>query len=295
MAIDTKEILKKVRRIEIRTRRLVNDLFSGEYHSSFKGQGMEFDEVREYLPGDDVRQIDWNVTARYGTPFIKKFAEERELTVIILMDISGSKAFGTAGYYKSELAAELTALLAFAAIKNNDKVGMIAFSDRIEKFIPPAKGRHNVLRLIREVLYFQPEGGGTDIAGAIEYFNRVIKKRAVMFLISDFIAKDFRKPLLIARRKHDTIAINVTDPREMSMPNVGLLYTEDAETGRRLWLDTGSEVVRKAYAGAARVRQQELVELFKKLNVDHVVLSTASDYIDPLAKFFRLRDMKRGR
>ncbi len=293
MALDTREILKKVRRIEIRTRRIVDELISGEYHSSFKGQGMEFDEVREYQPGDDVRQIDWNVTARYGTPFIKKFAEERELTVIILMDSSGSKQFGTADYYKSELAAELTALLAFAAIKNNDKVGMISFSDRIEKFIPPKKGRRNVLRLIREVLYTKPEGTGTDIAGAIEYFNRVIKRRAVLFIISDFIGDDFRKPLLVAKRKHDTIAINITDPRELEIPKAGLLLLKDSETGETMWVDTASAGIQVRYAEAARRRQQNIADMFKHLNVDFVSLSTAGSYIEALTRFFKLRKLKR--
>jgi uncharacterized protein (DUF58 family) len=293
VAIDTREILKKVRRIEIRTRRIVDELISGEYHSSFKGQGMEFDEVREYMPGDDVRRIDWNVTARYGTPFIKKFAEERELTVIILMDVSGSKRFGTVDYYKSELAAELTALLAFAAIKNNDKVGMISFSDQIEQFIPPKKGRRNVLRLIREVLYFEPKGRGTDIAAALEYFNRVIKRRAVLFVISDFIGPDFRKPLMIASRRHDTIAINITDPREMRLPESGLMFIEDAETGQRMWMDTSSSATRRAFEDNARTRQGSLSELFRQLKVDSVSLSTEGSYIEALTRFFKLRELKR--
>lgn len=293
MVLDTREILKKVRRIEIRTKRLVDDIISGEYHSSFKGQGMEFDEVREYLPGDDTRLIDWNVTARYGTPFIKKFAEERELTVIILMDASGSKRFGTADYFKSELAAELTALLAFAAIKNNDKVGMISFSDRIEKFIPPKKGRRNVLRLVREVLYFRPEGNGTDINGALEYFNRVIKRRAVLFVISDFIDDDFRKPLMIANQRHDVVAINLTDPRELSMSESGLLLLEDAETGERVWVDSSDRHFRESYERRAQQRQIEMAEMFKHLNVDYVSLSTAGSYIDALTKFFKMRELKR--
>ncbi|MFH1892860.1 MAG: DUF58 domain-containing protein [Candidatus Zixiibacteriota bacterium] len=293
MAIDTGEILKKVRRIEIRTRRIVNDLISGEYHSSFKGQGMEFDEVREYMPGDDVRRIDWNVTARYGTPFIKKFAEERELTVIILMDVSGSKRFGTVDYYKSELAAELTALLAFAAIKNNDKVGMISFSDRIEKFIPPKKGRRNVLRLIREVLYSEPQSRGTDIGAALEYFNRVIKRRAVLFVISDFIGDDFRKPLMIASRKHDAIAINITDPRELRMPESGLMFLEDAETGKRMWVDTSSSATRRAFAEDARIRQESVAALFRQHKIDYVSLSTEGSYIEALTRFFKLRELKR--
>lgn len=293
MPIDTREILRKVRHIEIRTKRLVEDLISGEYHSSFKGQGMEFDEVREYQPGDDVRQIDWNVTARYGTPFIKKFAEERELTVIILMDASGSTQFGTADYLKSELAAELTALLAFAAIKNNDKVGMISFTDRIEKFIPPNKGRRNVLRLIREVLYFEPEGTGTDIASALEYFNQVTKRRAVLFIISDFIDSNFRKQLLIARRRHDIVAINVSDPREMEFSESGLILLEGAETGESVWVDTHDKSFRRAYEKMAREREEEVAEMFRQLNIDYVSLATEGSYLDALTKFFKLRELKR--
>jgi uncharacterized protein (DUF58 family) len=293
VVLDTKEVLKKVRRIEIRTKRIVDELISGEYHSSFKGQGMEFDEVREYQPGDDVRQIDWNVTARYGTPFIKKFAEERELTVIILMDASGSKRFGSADYFKSELAAELTALLAFAAIKNNDKVGMLSFSDRIEKFIPPNKGRQNVLRLIREVLYFEPEGTGTDIAGALEYVNKVIKRRAVLFLISDFIDDDFWKPLLIARRRHDTIAINITDPREISMPNAGLVLMKDSESGETMWVDTSSQGFRWRYEEVAARRQREIADMFRQLQIDYIALSTAGSYMESLTRFFKLRELRR--
>lgn len=293
MPIDTREILKKVRRIEIRTKRLVDDIVSGEYHSSFKGQGMEFDEVREYLPGDDVRQIDWNVTARYGTPFVKKFAEERELTVIILMDISGSKSFGTADYLKSELAAELTALLAFSAIKNNDKVGMISFTDQIERFIPPKKGRRNVLRLVREVLYYEPIGRGTDIKGALEYFNRVIKKRAVLFIISDFIGDDFRKPLMVANQKHDVIAMSIADPRELTISESGLMLLEDAESGNRMWVDTSSKRFRQLYEENASKQRKEIADIFRHLNVDHVALSTAGSYIESLTKFFRMRELKR--
>jgi len=293
LAIDTADIIRKVKRIEIRTRRIVDELISGEYHSSFKGQGMEFDEVREYQPGDDVRQIDWNVTARYGTPFIKKFAEERELTVIILMDVSGSQHFGSDDYFKSELAAELTALLAFAAITNNDKVGMISFSDRIEQFIPPNKGRRNVLRLIREILYFQPKGTGTDIAGALEYFNQVQKRRAVVFLISDFIGQDFMKPLMVAKRKHDVIAINITDPRELTVPDVGLVLMEGAETGQSVWVDTRSKSFRRSYEKRAQERMEELEEMFKQRQVDYISLATSGSYMDALTRFFRLRELKR--
>jgi len=223
MPVVPSEILKKVRLIEIRTRRLVNDLFSGEYHSIFKGRGMEFDEVREYQVGDDVRQLDWNVTARTGTPHIKKFTEERELSVVLLIDASGSQHFGTGRGLKSELAAELTALLALAAIKNNDKVSMIIFTDKIEKFVPPNKGRRHVLRLIREALYFRPQSTGTDIARALEYFLNVIKRRSVVFLISDFQAFGFEREMILASRKHDLVAMRLVDPREKEIPDCGLV------------------------------------------------------------------------
>ena len=223
-----REILKKVRRIEIRTKRLVNDLFSGEYHSTFKGQGMEFEEVREYCPGDDIRLIDWNVTARTGMPYVKKFKEERELTVILLVDASSSGRFGTYEKYKEELAAELCALLAFSAIKNNDKVGLIIFTDTIEKYIPPQKGKPHVLRLIREILYFTPEHTKTDIAGALEFFTKVTKRKSVVFLISDFLSDNYQTPLRIAKRKHDIIAVKITDPRELNFGDYGLMELEDS-------------------------------------------------------------------
>ncbi|MCP4679733.1 MAG: DUF58 domain-containing protein, partial [Deltaproteobacteria bacterium] len=215
-----REILKKIRHIEIHTKRLVNDLFSGEYHSTFKGQGMEFEEVRQYQPGDDIRLIDWNVTARTGFPHIKKFREERELSVVLMVDASSSGRFGTRERFKSETAAELCALLAFSAIKNNDKVGLIIFTDQIEKFVPPQKGRSHVLRLIREILYFEPAGTGTDVAGALEYFNKVIKRKSVVFVISDFLSDDYLKPLQISNNKHDVVAMKVSDPREATFENV---------------------------------------------------------------------------
>ena len=278
--------------IEIRTRRLVNDLFSGEYHSIFKGRGMEFDEVREYQIGDDVRQIDWNVTARTGVPFIKKFTEERELSVVFLIDASGSQNFGTGDFLKSELAAELTALLSLAAIKNNDKVGLIIFTDKIEKFIPPAKGRQHVLRMIREVLYFKPESRGTDVSYALEYFMNVIKRRSVVFLISDFYAGDFEREILLAGKKHDLIALRLTDPREMEIPTTGLVYLEDAETGRMMWLDTHDAAFQREFKAS---RQEELLrveKMFRQNNVDFIDLDTSKSYIDPLIKFFKMREKR---
>jgi uncharacterized protein (DUF58 family) len=292
MAVVPSEIIKKVRMIEIRTRRLVNDLFSGEYHSIFKGRGMEFDEVREYQVGDDVRQIDWNVTARTGTPFIKKFTEERELSVVFLIDASGSQHFGSGRLLKSELAAELTALLSLAAIKNNDKVGMIIFTDKIEKFVPPNKGRKHVLRLIREVLYFEPEGKQTNISSALKYFLNVIKRRSVVFLISDFYSSGFERELLLAGRKHDLVAIRLTDPREMEIPPVGLVYMEDAESGRPLWLDTHDPEFRRKFTENREEELKQIERMFKQNNVDFIDLDTSASYIEPLIKFFKMREKR---
>jgi len=277
-----KEILKKIRRIEIRTRRLVNDLFSGEYHSTFKGQGMEFEEVRQYQPGDDIRLIDWNVTARTGYPYIKKFREERELSVVLVVDASSSGQFGTHQRFKSETAAELCALLAFSAIKNNDKVGLIIFTDRIEKFVPPQKGRGHVLRIIREILFFQPEGVGTDVAGALEYFNRVIKRRSVVFLVSDYLCENYQRPLQIANRKHDIIAMKITDPRETVFEDIGLIELEDAETGEILLVDTGSKRFRREFAARADEDTRELKRSLQRINVDFINIRTDEQYINPL-------------
>ena len=287
-----KEVLKKIRRIEIRTKKLVNDLFSGEYHSTFKGQGMEFEEVRQYEPGDDIRLIDWNVTARTGYPHIKKFREERELSVVLLVDASSSGQFGTKDRFKNETSAELAALLAFSAIKNNDKVGLIIFTDTIEKFVPPQKGRAHVLRLIREILYFKPTGRGTDIAGALEYFNRVIKRRSVVFLISDFLAEGFYKPLQIANNKHDIIAMKITDPRETSFDNVGLIELEDTETGEVLMVDTGSKAFRREFAARAEEDTLNLKKGFQLINLDFINIRTDQSYIVPLINFFRMRERR---
>ncbi len=286
------EVLRKIRRIEIRTKKLVNDLFSGEYHSTFKGQGMEFEEVRQYEPGDDIRLIDWNVTARTGYPHIKKFKEERELSVVLLFDASSSGRFGTRERFKSEIAAELSALLAFSAIKNNDKVGMIIFTDRIEMFIPPKKGRVHVLRLIREILYFRPEGTGTDISSALEYFNKVIKRKSVVFLVSDFLSEGFYQALRIANNKHDVIAVKITDPRETGFDNVGLIELEDAETGEVLMVDTGSREFRREFAARADEDVSTLARGFQLIDLDFINIRTDQSYIVPLINFFKKRERR---
>jgi len=287
-----KEVLKRVRRIEIRTKKLVNDLFSGEYHSTFKGQGMEFEEVRQYEPGDEIRMIDWNVTARTGYPHIKKFKEERELSVVLLVDASSSGRFGTHERFKNELAAELSALLAFSAIKNNDKVGLIIFTDRIEKFVPPKKGRAHVLRLIRELLYFQPEGVGTDISAALEYLNKVIKRKSVVFLVSDFLSEGFYKALQIANNKHDCIAVKISDPRELAFDNVGLLELEDAETGGVFMVDTSSQAFRQEFAARAAEDTMSLQHGFRLINLDFIDIRTDQSYVKPLVNFFKARERR---
>lgn len=293
MSMIPKETLKKVRRIEIRTKRLVNDLFSGEYHSTFKGQGMEFEEVREYMPGDDIRLIDWNVTARTGFPHVKKFREERELSVVLLVDASSSGRFGTHERFKSETAAELCALLAFSAIKNNDKVGLIIFTDTIEKFVPPQKGRGHVLRLIREILAFQPQGIGTNIAGALEYLSRVIKRKSVVFLVSDFLSNGYQKPLRIANNKHDIIAMKITDPRESEFEDVGLLELEDVETGEVFMVDTGSKEFRKEFVARAIEDLTNLTRDFRLINMDFINIRTDRSYIVPLINFFKMRERRK--
>ena len=284
-----KEVIRKIRRIEIRTKRLVNDVFSGEYHSIFKGRGMEFMEVREYQPGDDIRIIDWNVTARYGYPFVKKFKEERELTVLFLVDASSSGQFGTKDRLKEEIAAELCSVLAYSATKNNDKVGMVIFTDKIEKYVPPKKGRYHVLRLIREVLYFKPESKGTDINLALEFLGRVIKRRAIVFLVSDFLSGDFEKLLRIANKRHDVIAIRVTDPRELELPDVGFLELEDAETGEQILIDTADPAVRKSFSDSAFRDRSILDRTFRSMDLDNVQILTDKPYIEPMMGFFRLR------
>ncbi|HEX2897116.1 MAG TPA: DUF58 domain-containing protein [candidate division Zixibacteria bacterium] len=287
-----KELLSKIRKIEIRTKKLVNELFSGEYHSTFKGQGMEFEEVRQYEPGDDVRLIDWNVTARMGYPFIKKFREERELSVVLLIDASSSGRFGTRERFKNDTAAELSAVLAFSAIKNNDKVGLIIFTDQIEKFVPPKKGRAHVLRIIREILYFQPKGKGTNIAGALEYFNNVIRRKSVVFLISDFLSQGFNKPLQIANNKHDIVAVKITDPRETKFEDVGLIELEDTETGEIVFIDTASAEFRKEFAARAEEDVTGLKKSLRMINLDFINIRTDQSYIEPLVSFFRMREKR---
>jgi uncharacterized protein (DUF58 family) len=271
---------------------MVTDIFAGHYHSVFKGQGMEFEEVREYQPGDDIRSIDWNVTARTGHPFIKKFMEERELTIMLLLDMSASSFFGTANALKSRLAAELCSLLAMSAIKNNDRVGLIAFTDRIEKFVPPRKGLTHVLRIIREALYFKPEGKGTDIPGALEYLNKTATRRAVSFILSDFYAKNYKHPLAIANRRHDIIALSITDPRELELPDIGIIDLEDAESGKTFTIDTSSESVRRKYKANALRMTRERENIFRSVNVDHIDIRTDVPYTKELYRFFRMRERR---
>jgi uncharacterized protein (DUF58 family) len=284
-----KEILKKVRRLEITTRGMVNDVFSGEYHSVFKGRGMEFSEVREYQVGDDIRTIDWNVTARYGHPYVKIFEEERELTVILMVDASSSGEFGTFERMKGEIAVEICALLAFSAIKNNDKVGLIIFTDKVEKFVPPRKGKSHVLRVLRELLYFKPEDKMTDISAALDYFNRVIRRRSVVFLVSDFISKNYERALRIANKKHDIVAIHIVDPREMELPNIGYVELEDAETGEQILLDTTDKEVRHLFAQKTSQAMIQRDKMFKSMNVDSIAIHTDESYFEPLIRFFRMR------
>ncbi|TSA35599.1 MAG: DUF58 domain-containing protein [Verrucomicrobiaceae bacterium] len=289
---DPKEILKKIRRLELRTRRLVNAGFAGQYHSVFKGRGMNFEEVREYAAGDEIRSIDWNVTARMNTPYVKKFTEERELTVMLVVDLSASGTFGSVELSKRELAAEVASILAFSAINNNDKVGLLLFSDDVELFIPPKKGRLHTLRLIREMLYFEPKGRGTNLAGALDYLNRVTSRRAVVFLISDFIAPDFEKSLTVSSRRHDVVAMPVSDPGESSLPDVGIITLEDAETGEQIDINTGSRAVRQGLKDLEEKRRKGLERLLRSRRIDIVRLTTNEDYLLPLRAFFEQRERR---
>jgi uncharacterized protein (DUF58 family) len=294
MTRDPKEILKKIRRIELRTRRLVNSTFAGQYHSVFKGRGMNFEEVREYAPGDEIRSIDWNVTARMNAPYIKKYTEERELTVMLLVDVSASGIFGSVELSKRELAAEVASILAFSAINNNDKVGLILFTDRIELFIPPKKGRLHTLRLIREMLYFEPGGRGTDLAGALDYLNLVVSRRSVVFMVSDFLAPDFTKALTVTSKRHDLVAMPVIDKGESELPNVGIVTLEDAETGEQIDVNTSSKAVRRALREINEDRLADLEYLFRSRRVDIVRLTTTEDYLIPLRNFFKLRERRQA-
>jgi len=287
-----KELAKKIRYIQIYTSKKVNNVFAGEYESAFKGHGMEFEDVREYQPGDEIRSIDWNVTARMGHPFIKRFTEERELTVMFLIDLSASGTFGSIEKSKNEISAELCALLSFSAIKNNDKVGLIVFTDTVELFIPPKKGLTHVLRLIRELLYFKPRKTKTNIQEGLAYLNRVLRKKAVVFLVSDFLESDFEKQMRVAAKRHDLIAVSITDPREAVMPNVGLLELEDAETGEIVVIDTGSTAVRKQYEHHGLQRADELKRLFYTMGVDQIPIRTDKDYVSALMRFFIAREKK---
>ncbi|MGA2221206.1 MAG: DUF58 domain-containing protein [Verrucomicrobiia bacterium] len=290
-----REILKKVRQIEIRTNREVTDVLGGQYHSVFKGRGMEFEEVREYLPGDEVRSIDWNVTARFGHPFVKKFKEERELTVMLVVDVSASGQFGSVRQTKNELAAELAAVLAFSAIRNNDKVGLIMFTDEIELYVPPKKGRRHVLRVVREILAFQPKGLGTNLELALDYLNHVQSHRAVTFVLSDFQVSDegvVLKKLRVASKRHDVVALNLRDPREEELPAVGLVELRDAETGERTLVDTLDPAVRETFAATARAGLEALRRLLRSASVDQVEIRTDADYMLPLIKFFRMRERR---
>lgn len=292
----TADLMARIRQIELRTRRLVSDQFAGDYHSVFKGAGMEFDEVRPYQPGDDVRAIDWNVTARMNQPFIKRYVEARELTVMLVVDASASGDFGSAARFKRELAAELAAVLAFAATSNNDRVGLIVFTDQIELHIPPRRGRRHILRIVRELLAFQPQGRGTDIAHALDTLNRMYEKRSIVFLVSDFQAspESYRKALFMTNRRHDTIAVDLHDPMERSIANVGLLALEDAETGRLLWVDTADRDWRAAFSEGVAAHEAAKQSVLRRTGVDRIVLNTREDYVLPLTRFFETR-VRRGR
>jgi uncharacterized protein (DUF58 family) len=293
MAKDTKDLLKKVRKIEIKTRGLSNHLFSGEYHSAFKGRGMAFSEVREYQIGDEIRTIDWNVTARFNAPYVKVFEEERELTVMVLMDVSGSENFGTQNQQKQDLATELCAVLAFSAIQNNDKVGIIFFSDKIEKFIPPKKGRSHILMIIRELIAFQPENKGTNVAEALKYFTSVVKKKCTAFVISDFITSEFENELKIANKKHDIIALKLYDKHEEEFPNLGLIPVKDEESGHIMWVNTGDKAVRDAFKWDAVKRNAALQDTFKRSGVDYTSIGTHESYVKPLMTLFKKREGRR--
>lgn len=288
----TKDLLKKVRLIELKTRGLSEHIFSGEYHSAFKGRGMTFSEVREYTPGDEVRTIDWNVTARFGHPFVKVFEEERELTVMLVADVSGSGDFGTAHQLKRELITEACATIAFSAIKNNDKVGLILFSDKVERFIPPKKGRSHILRLVRELLEFRPQSKGTDISEALRYLNSVIKKRSIAFLLSDMMDEHYEPALKIANRRHDLVVLRTTDPRESELPNVGMVQFMDPESGLSRWADTGSRSVRNAFRAAALKHQNRTRDILRRSGVDHATISTLDGYVRPLMHLLKNRDVR---
>jgi len=286
------EILKKIRALEIKTKGLVQTMFAGDYHSVFKGRGMNFEDVREYQPGDEIRAIDWNVTARLGTAFVKKFTEERELTVVLVVDVSASGNFGSVSQSKRELAAEVACVLAFSAIRNNDKVGLLLFSDRVELFIPPKKGRSHTLRIIREILFFEPAGRGTAPALALDYLNNVVTRRAVVFFISDFQTSDFSRELSVSGRRHDFIALHIQDQREEALPNVGIITLEDAETGEQIEINTGDRTTRARFSAQAETRRAELNRTLRRNNIDAISLRTGENYLPALRSFFKQRERR---
>jgi uncharacterized protein (DUF58 family) len=290
--METSDILKKVRKIEIKTRGLSHAVFSGHYHSAFKGKGMAFSEVREYQYGDDIRSIDWNVTARFNHPYVKIFDEERELTVMLVIDVSGSNEFGTRKQLKEELITEIAAVLAFSAIQNNDKVGVVFFSDRVEKFIPPKKGKSHILRIIRELIDFQPQSQKTDISEGLRFLTNAIKKRCITFVISDFIDKDFEQALRIASRKHDIVAVRTFDQRETELPRVGMVKVLNKETGRTMWIDTNDPGLRSNFRTHWSRHEQYIAQLFKRLGIDSATIPTGEDYVKPLVNLFKVRESR---
>jgi uncharacterized protein (DUF58 family) len=291
--METADLIKKVRKIEIKSKGLSNQIFSGEYHSAFKGRGMAFSEVREYQPGDEIRLIDWNVTARFNTPFVKVFQEERELSVMLVVDASDSQNFGSQSQLKKELITELCAVVAFSASKNNDKIGIIFFSDKVEKYIPPKKGKSHVLRIIRELIEFTPENKGTDVGVALKFLTNVIKKKSITFVLSDFVSQPFDEALKIAAKKHDLVAVKISDRREQELPNVGLVKFLNGETGDYNWIDTSSKRVREAYRKQMFIRDKTIDAMFSKSSVDMIQLETGKNYIIPLINFFKKREGRR--
>jgi uncharacterized protein (DUF58 family) len=286
------EILKKIRALEIKTKGLVQTIFAGDYHSVFKGRGMNFEDVREYQPGDEIRAIDWNVTARLGTAFVKQFTEERELTVVLVVDVSASGNFGSVSQSKRELAAEVACLLAFSAIRNNDKVGLLLFSDRVELFIPPKKGRSHTLRIIREILFFEPAGRGTSPALALDYLNKVVVRRAVVFFVSDFQTSDFSRELAVSGRRHDFIAVHIQDQREEHLPNIGIITLEDAETGEQIEINTGDRTTRARFSALAETQRAELNRTLRRNHIDAISLRTGENYLPALRSFFKQRERR---
>jgi uncharacterized protein (DUF58 family) len=291
--METADLIKKVRKIEIKSKGLSNQIFSGEYHSAFKGRGMAFSEVREYQPGDEIRLIDWNVTARFNSPFVKVFQEERELSVMLVVDASDSQNFGSQSQLKKELITELCAVVAFSASKNNDKIGIIFFSDKVEKYIPPKKGKSHVLRIIRELIEFTPENKGTDVGVALKFLTNVIKKKSITFVLSDFVSQPFDEALKIAAKKHDLVAVKISDRREQALPNVGLVKFLNGETGEYNWIDTSSKTVREAYSKQMFIRDKTIDAMFSKSSVDMIQLETGKNYIIPLINFFKKREGRR--